>query len=1426
MLYRWWYKLVTRLVSRQLQSASRAVAGASRRLLHLEAVEERLTPSTSPIASPAHVLPVHHGAPMQSSSPVGYIPSQILAAYGINQVQFGSVAGNGAGQTIALVEAYDDPAIAGDLAHFDSTLGIPAPPSFTKVAQDGSQHFPATDPTDNWPLEEDLDVEWAHALAPAANILVVEANSDSFDDLNTAIDYARNQTGVCVVSMSFGGPEYSGDPGNDGLFTTPAGHAGVTFVASAGDSAAPGDYPAYSPNVLAVGGTALTLNGNSYKSETAWSGSGGGVSVFEGQPAYQKVVVTQSNTRRTMPDVAFDASTNTGVAVYDSFDYGSSTPWTDVGGTSIGAPCWSALIAITNQGRALNGLGALDSFQQTLTRLYQLQASDFHDITSGSNGHPAGPGYDLVTGLGSPVANLLVPDLALAYTPATLSWTGGGATSNWSDPNNWGGTAPHPGDNLVFGPGPANLTPYDDFPIGTLFNSITFSGSGYVVNGNSIVTELIDGSNASGANTLNLNLTLGNAGTINAGSSSTTLTLTGTINASGFDLAIGGGAGAVTLTGTLNGTAGLIDDSSGVVTFQAATTFSSLALSGGTLTTGTGTLTLTGDVFASGSSSISGNLVLGTAVSNVTVSSSSTLAVGAAISGAGSLSKAGSGTLALSGVNSYTGNTTLSAGTLVVSNGSALGTGTLTLVGSTTLQASVALSLANAVKLGGTVTISAGSNLTLSGPVTLTGNSTLSVGSGLMLTLSGEVGQSGGSLSLTKTGAGTLVLSGTGSYGSTVLSAGTLTVGSGNALGSGALTLTSGIFQAGSTPLSLINATMLRNVTIGGGYNVTFTGPVSASGTTTVAGSDNLSLSGPVTLTGNWTVSAGAGLVTTLSGAVGQTGGNWSLTKSGLGTLVLSGTGSYGSSVLTAGTLTVGNGNALGTGALTLTGGTFQAGGAPLSLANALTLANVTIGGGYNVTFTGPVSASGATTVAGSDNLTLAGPVTMTGNWTVSVGAGLTTALAGNVGQAGGNGTLTKTGAGTLIFYGTNANAATTLSQGVLAVDKANTLGNGVLTMNGGTFQANSASLVLANAVNLGSAAIGGNYNLAFTGPVTLTGNPVQAGSDNFTLAGPITLTGNRTISCNAPHVLTFSGAIGESGGPRSLTKTGSGTLILSGNNTYSGGTVLSAGILSVDNASAIGSGTLALNGGTLQANSTAISLVNPVTLGGNATIGGSYDVTLTGAVTLTGGRTLTVSNTALTTIAGSIGQSSSAMALTTAGSGTLVLSGSNTYTGGTTVSSGTLLVNGTQASGTVNVKSGAALGGSGTIGVLYVWAGGIVLPGTSSSATGSLSSGNITFTSGLSFNVALNGATAGSGFAQLVAAGTVNLGGSTLNVLLGFSPPVGTNFTIIKNNGSAVISGTFGGLAQGATFAVNGMTFQINYTGGGGHDVVITRTG
>ena len=210
-----------------------------------------------------------------------YTPAQISHAYGFDQLKplSNGLTPTGAGQTIAIVDAFDDPTIAADLQTFDAQFGLPDP-TFTKVNQTGGTQYPPTDP--NWVIEIALDVEWAHAMASGANILLVEANSDQLSDLLTAVNYASSQPGVSVVSMSWGCSEFAQETQLDSYFTTPAGHQGVSFVAATGDNAAPASWPATSPNVVAVGGTALkTLDSTgTYRSETGWNFGGGGPSAF------------------------------------------------------------------------------------------------------------------------------------------------------------------------------------------------------------------------------------------------------------------------------------------------------------------------------------------------------------------------------------------------------------------------------------------------------------------------------------------------------------------------------------------------------------------------------------------------------------------------------------------------------------------------------------------------------------------------------------------------------------------------------------------------------------------------------------------------------------------------------------------------------------------------------------------------------------------------------------------------------------------------------------------------------------------------------------------------------------------------------------------------------------------------------------------
>jgi subtilase family serine protease len=301
--------------------------------------------------------------------------------------------------------------------------------------------LPGFDPTGGWETEAALDVEWAHAAAPGAQIVVVEANSQSLADLMSAVAMAASQPGVSVVSMSWGFAEgqtvFQRDEAlYDSYLTTPAGHQPVTFVASTGDyGTADPEYPSFSPNVLAVGGTSLSLNTDgSYNSETGWGyyssaagrlvGSGGGASLYEPQPAYQLGV--QATGMRSTPDVSLVADPATGGWIADSYNLPADNPWEVAGGTSLSAPSWAGLIAVVNQGRLANGEAVLSSSGgvEAQAALYSLPQSDFNAITSGTNGgYTATAGYNMVTGLGTPVANLVVAGLIgyQSVSPANLT---------------------------------------------------------------------------------------------------------------------------------------------------------------------------------------------------------------------------------------------------------------------------------------------------------------------------------------------------------------------------------------------------------------------------------------------------------------------------------------------------------------------------------------------------------------------------------------------------------------------------------------------------------------------------------------------------------------------------------------------------------------------------------------------------------------------------------------------------------------------------------------------------------------------------------------------------------------------------------------------------------------------------------------------
>jgi len=323
----------------------------------------------------------------QASAPAGLSPVTLTTAYGFSGTN------GGAGQTIALVDAYDDPTIAANLTSFSTQFGLPACTTtngcFSKVNQTGGTTYPSV--TSGWGLEISLDVEWAHALAPNAHILLVEASSSSYTNLFTAVTYASKH--AQYVSMSWGGTEFAGETSLDADFAaTPA----VSFFAASGDSASEVIYPSTSPDVVSVGGTTLTVTAttHAWKSESAWSTAGGGCSTVEKATTAQKSFATYDQAgatcagRRATPDVALDANPQSGVAVYDSKRLSTgAVGWIQVGGTSASTVFWAARSA--SAGAHVN-----------TTYVYGANIP-FYNVTSGSNGHPCEKGYNLCTGLGT-----------------------------------------------------------------------------------------------------------------------------------------------------------------------------------------------------------------------------------------------------------------------------------------------------------------------------------------------------------------------------------------------------------------------------------------------------------------------------------------------------------------------------------------------------------------------------------------------------------------------------------------------------------------------------------------------------------------------------------------------------------------------------------------------------------------------------------------------------------------------------------------------------------------------------------------------------------------------------------------------------------------------------------------------------------------
>jgi subtilase family serine protease len=333
----------------------------------------------------AQVVTDRGGTPVADVTPGGLRPVNVKAVY-----NFPTSPTAGAGKTIAIVDAYDDPTAEYDLNVFSAQFGLPACTTangcFRKVNQSGGTTYPRADA--GWALEISLDIQWAHAIAPGAKILLVEASSNSFTNLLTGVDYAKTQ--ASYVSMSWGAGEFSGETTYDSHFV----QSGVSFFVSSGDAGLPAEYPSASRNVISVGGTTLHFDSaGNFTSETGWTEGGGGCSAYESattaQSSFADYAQVACGGKRATPDVALDADPASGVAVYDSTRYYGRKGWFVVGGTSASAPMWAGRSAVAG---AIVDSSFVYASPSTIT---------FRDITSGNNGAPCLSSYDLCSGRGS-----------------------------------------------------------------------------------------------------------------------------------------------------------------------------------------------------------------------------------------------------------------------------------------------------------------------------------------------------------------------------------------------------------------------------------------------------------------------------------------------------------------------------------------------------------------------------------------------------------------------------------------------------------------------------------------------------------------------------------------------------------------------------------------------------------------------------------------------------------------------------------------------------------------------------------------------------------------------------------------------------------------------------------------------------------------
>lgn len=517
------------------------------------------------------------GKPLASSTPpaTALAPTQFHSAYALPTA-------GGAGQTIAIVDAYDDPTAESDLATFSSQFGLPtcttANGCFRKVNQSGGTSYPGA--SSGWSLEIALDVETAHGICPSCKILLVEATNNAFTNLFAAENEAV-ALGANVISNSWGGNESSSETSFDSAFN----HPGVAITASTGDNGYGVEYPAASRYVTAVGGTTLHLTADgSWSSETAWSDAGSGCSSYEAKPGWQ---TDTGCSHRALADVSADADPNTGAAIYVS-SY-SAQGWYQVGGTSLAAPLIASAYALT--GTAASAVYGSTPYAHT---------TSLHDITSGSNGScgsylcNAVAGFDGPTGLGTPIGlaaftagsggggggGTQTGDYTLGVSPSSATVTAGGATGYTATvtPSDdftssvslsvasglpAGATATFSPSSLTSGNSTLNVQTSSNTPTGTY--TLTISGSGGGTTHTTTVSLSVQAASANPDFTLSVSPSSGSISRFGSTTFTVTITRTGgfsspvTLSASGFSLGTKGSFSPdpATTTSTLTVTAGL-----------------------------------------------------------------------------------------------------------------------------------------------------------------------------------------------------------------------------------------------------------------------------------------------------------------------------------------------------------------------------------------------------------------------------------------------------------------------------------------------------------------------------------------------------------------------------------------------------------------------------------------------------------------------------------------------------------------------------------------------------------------------------------------------------------------------------------------------------------------------------------------------------